>query len=213
MIRDSIGPAASEEATKRFINTAKIDRIGIRFLALRLQRPSNLAGRKSSGELLLNLSNGRTCDRAVCHNFMTIDRISPSKVGSMPRKPSIGAWSVVPRLSIPTDLVAASNYRTTNLARMLKQARGAWRNTPERHTENPVRERTTNNSTRTTQNSTRPARTPRKTGGEATMNGVREGANPSGGFNGRAGCSGIAQRQLNEKHRLDRSPPAPVPHL
>ena len=91
MIRDSIGPAASEEATKRLINTAKIDRIGIRFLALRLQRPANPAGRKSSGELLLNLSNGRTCDRAVCHNFMTIGRISPSKVGSMPRKPSVCA--------------------------------------------------------------------------------------------------------------------------
>ena len=71
VIRDSMGPAAREEATKRFIKIIAIDRIGFKFLALRLQRPENPAGRKSSDESLSNLSIGPKCDRAICHNFMT----------------------------------------------------------------------------------------------------------------------------------------------
>jgi len=54
MIRDSMGPAASEDATDRCINIITINLIGAKSLALRLHRPPGLADRPSTGELLFN---------------------------------------------------------------------------------------------------------------------------------------------------------------
>ena len=53
-IRDSIGPAAREDATNRCINIITVNRTNAKAFALQLQRPGGLANRPPTGELPLN---------------------------------------------------------------------------------------------------------------------------------------------------------------
>ena len=71
VIRDSMGPAANEEATKRCINTVKIDRIGFRFLALRLPTPGEPRQSEFIGWVAFKSIEGT--DFRPCHTSHFLD--------------------------------------------------------------------------------------------------------------------------------------------